>query len=574
MKKGRKEKNNQVSVIHSIRSRILMLAFFAIMLTVAIVLLRITPVIKTTIIELNQNYLLDLAETSGETIDSQISSLGEYRVINTMSLQKSIGDIGIRGMESSYTYVLDPNGLFIYHPDLDKVGLASEVEPINEIVSTILSGSRPESALIEYEYEGRHKYAAYYVGVQMNYMLVVTVDETELLSHVQKVFIDAAIGAIAAFVISILLALIVAGMIVRPIKEISNQVSRLGNLDFKKDSKLEKLASRKDEAGTMAKAVKQLQEQLEIALKGIKKQTQELYDSSNVMSISAQKATSSVQQVETAVSNIASGAASQAYETQTATDNIVFMGGLIQETDKEVNSLKKNILEMDEYGNQALKILDELEQINKRTKRAINEISEQTDQTNESALEIKKVTTLISDIAEETNLLSLNASIEAARAGEHGRGFAVVASQIQKLAEQSNESANQIEEIINLLITASDRSVETMKEVNSVVDKQNENVNLTEQAFESVKQGIDRCMNEIDIIADRTQKLDRSRVNVVDVVQNLTAIAEENAASTENTSASVTEVKTVIDDVAKNAEDLTEIANRLDESVCLFQMDE
>lgn len=574
MKKGRKEKNNQVSVIHSIRSRILMLAFFAIMLTVAIVLLRITPVIKTTIIELNQNYLLDLAETSGETIDSQISSLGEYRVINTMSLQKSIGDIGIRGMESSYTYVLDPNGLFIYHPDLDKVGLASEVEPINEIVSTILSGSRPESALIEYEYEGRHKYAAYYVGVQMNYMLVVTVDETELLSHVQKVFIDAAIGAIAAFVISILLALIVAGMIVRPIKEISNQVSRLGNLDLKKDSKLEKLASRKDEAGTMAKAVKQLQEQLEIALKGIKKQTQELYDSSNVMSISAQKATSSVQQVETAVSNIASGAASQAYETQTATDNIVFMGGLIQETDKEVNSLKKNILEMDEYGNQALKILDELEQINKRTKRAINEISEQTDQTNESALEIKKVTTLISDIAEETNLLSLNASIEAARAGEHGRGFAVVASQIQKLAEQSNESANQIEEIINLLITASDRSVETMKEVNSVVDKQNENVNLTEQAFESVKQGIDRCMNEIDIIADRTQKLDRSRVNVVDVVQNLTAIAEENAASTENTSASVTEVKTVIDDVAKNAEDLTEIANRLDESVCLFQMDE
>lgn len=574
MKKGRKEKNNQVSVIHSIRSRILMLAFSAIMLTVAIVLLRITPVIKTTIIELNQNYLLDLAETSGETIDSQISSLGEYRVINTMSLQKAIGDIGISGMESSYTYVLDPTGLFIYHPDIDKVGLASEVEPINEIVSAISSGSRPESSLIEYEYEGRHKYAAYYVGVQMNYVLVVTVDETELLSHVQKVFIDAAIGAILAFVISILLALIVAGMIVRPIKEISNQVSRLGNLDFKKDTKLEKLASRKDEAGTMAKAVKQLQEQLEIALKGIKKQTQELYDSSNIMSISAQKATGSVQQVESAVSNIASGATSQAYETQTATENIVLMGGLIQETDKEVNSLKNNILEMDEYGNHALKILAELEQINRKTKKAINEISEQTYQTNESALEIKKVTTLISDIAEETNLLSLNASIEAARAGEHGRGFAVVASQIQKLAEQSTESANQIEGIINLLITASDRSVETMKEVNSVVDKQNENVSVTEQAFESVKQGIDRCMNEIDIIADRTQKLDRSRVNVVDVVQNLTAIAEENAASAENTSASVTEVKTVIDDVAKNAEDLTEIANRLDESVCLFQMDE
>lgn len=569
----KKANQNQVSIVNSITGRIIALAFAAIVLTVAIMLIRIIPVVQSTLTEQNQNYLLDLAETSGQTIDDQISYLGEYRVMNAMSLQKAIGDVGISGMESSYTYVFDPAGVFLYHPNLDMVGQPVEIEAANLLLTEISNGNRPEAALIEYDYNGEHKYAAYYVGVQMNYVLMVTADEAELLSRVQEVIIDAVVGAAVAFILSILLALFVSQRIVRPIKEISGQVLRLGNLDFKKDKKLEKLAARKDEAGIMAKAVKQLQEQLENILREMKNQFQQLYNASGVMSTSAQESNASVHQVETAVSDIASGATSQAKETHVAMENVVLMGNMIEENGKEVNSLRENIIQMGEHGNHALQILTELEQINQKTKAAINEISEQTYQTNKSALEIKQVTTLIADIAEETNLLSLNASIEAARAGEHGRGFAVVASQIQKLAEQSNESAKQIDSIINLLISASDRSVETMKEVNIVVDKQNENVALTEQAFESVKQGIDRSITGIDAIADHTQRMDHARVKVVDVVHNLTAFAQENAASAEQTSVAVTEVGAIINNVADNAGYLIEIANKLDENVNLFQVD-
>ena len=180
---------------------------------------------------------------------------------------------------------------------------------------------------------------------------------------------------------------------------------------------------------------------------------------------------------------------------------------------------------MRDAGNEAMEILSALSSVNQRAKDAIQVVYDQTNITNESALKIKEATDIISEIAEETNLLSLNASIEAARAGEQGRGFAVVATQIQKLAEQSTESARQIDDIIHSLIKDSEESVQTMKEVKNIIGQQNENVIHTEQAFNNVKEGIDQSIESIGMIASKTQELDEARVRVVDVVQNLNAIA-------------------------------------------------
>mgnify|MGYP005931380057 CR=1 FL=1 len=176
----------------------------------------------------------------------------------------------------------------------------------------------------------------------------------------------------------------------------------------------------------------------------------------------------------------------------------------------------------------------------------------------------------IDGFSKRQNILALNASIEAARAGEQGRGFAVVAAQIQKLAEQSNESARQIEAIINTLIEESEKSVDTMKNVKEVIDKQDVNVTNTQDAFNKVKDGIDRSVEGIREIAKRTAGLDEARIKVVDIVQNLTAIAEENAASTEETSASAEEVNAVISNIAANANNLHEIAVSLEDCVKMF----
>ncbi|MBQ9119254.1 MAG: hypothetical protein IJY09_04235 [Lachnospiraceae bacterium] len=173
---------------------------------------------------------------------------------------------------------------------------------------------------------------------------------------------------------------------------------------------------------------------------------------------------------------------------------------------------------------------------------------------------------------EETNLLSLNASIEAARAGEQGRGFAVVAAQIQKLAEQSNQSTSQIEQIISLLISDSEKAVETMNEVKVIMTEQSEKVVKAGESFSQVKREVDASVDGIARIAASAEEMQNARNSVVDVVQNLTAIAEENAASTEETSASVAEIATIVANIADNAVALKQIAATLEDDMQKFKL--
>lgn len=227
---------------------------------------------------------------------------------------------------------------------------------------------------------------------------------------------------------------------------------------------------------------------------------------------------------------------------------------------------------MKESSDTASRALTELDAVNRHAIDSIDIIYNQTLTTNESAMKIKEATGLISSIADETNLLSLNASIEAARAGEAGRGFAVVASQIQKLAEQSNDSARQIDDIIYTLLEDSQKAVQTMEEVKEIITKQSENVSRTGSVFSQVQGGISESIQGVDEIADRTSQLNTARSNIVDVVQNLTAIAEENAASTQETSAAVNEVANIMQDFSDHAAKLQEIAHTLEANVDIFRL--
>jgi methyl-accepting chemotaxis protein len=290
------------------------------------------------------------------------------------------------------------------------------------------------------------------------------------------------------------------------------------------------------------------------------------------LSNSATETTTTMGQVELAVNDISDGAASQADETQTATENVVAMGDMVTETNNVVERLVDYAAEMKKSSQSAKAILDDLDQVNHKTEEYIGIIAKQTDTTNESAQKISEAANMITEIAEETNLLSLNASIEAARAGEQGRGFAVVASQIQKLAEQSNESAKQIGAIISELLSDSQKAVEIMEDVRVSMQQQSEHVIKTDQAFGEIQEQVDGSIAAMDYISQKTSDLDASRVKVVDVVQNLTAIAQQNAASTEETSASVTEISAIVAGISEKSIELRHIAEDLEEGMRVFEI--
>lgn len=567
------KKNVKVSLIHSIKTKIVLVVILAVLATTSLCLSMIIPMVEESLSEVTKNYMMDMTNLAGVNLDREIEAMGAELVLTQEGLENAVGSIDVNGMNSSYAYVVGADGTMLYHPTADKIGQPVENDAVKQVLSEMAKGNRPATDVIAYEFKGVTKYASYYIGENMGYVIVITADENEVFAGIKQIIAKSLYGSLFILILCSAIGLFVAIKIVKPIERITGIISQLADLNFVESKWQAYINKRKDETGIMGRAIDSLRNALTDVTKNIADHSDSLYNASNTMTNSAQEASLSVEQVEKAISEIAQGATSQAQDTQTATENIILMGNMIEETSTEVEDLRENARIMRNAGDKAIDILNELNQINRQTKEAVFVISEQTNTTNESALKIKEATDMITDIAEETNLLSLNASIEAARAGEQGRGFAVVAAQIQKLAEQSNESARQIDDIINSLIADSEKAVDTMEEVKVVIEKQNENVINTENAFKDVKDGIDKSMKNIQEITDKTKQLDDARIKVVDVVQNLTAIAQENAASTEETSASASEVGTIVEDIANNAKQLNTIAGEMEESIKMFVME-
>lgn len=379
------------------------------------------------------------------------------------------------------------------------------------------------------------------------------------------------IGTIVAVIIASIIAIVVALAITNAINggiSILNKVSQ-GDLT---EPVPEAVIDRKDELGVMGSCIEELRTSLIEIISEIKNQSSNLYSSSDKLDIASRDASESIGQVNQAIAEISDGASSQASETQSATENVILMGNMVEDTSSELKNLVEISDAMREAGDKAIDTLGQLDKINRRASGAIDLIYEQTNTTNESVARIREATALITDIAEETNLLSLNASIEAARAGEQGRGFAVVANQIQKLAEQSNESASKIAAIITELLADSENSVKTMDEVRQIMEEQSEDVRKTQEAFEDVRSGIDKTSQGMGNISEKTTSLDSARVSVVDVVQNLTAIAEENAASTQQTSASANEFSGLVGNIKDETVVLKDIAEGIEKSVGVFKL--
>lgn len=216
-------------------------------------------------------------------------------------------------------------------------------------------------------------------------------------------------------------------------------------------------------------------------------------------------------------------------------------------------------------------MLVSLVEMNNKTSDTIGVVTEQTDRTNESAQNISNAVTVIQDIAAQTNLLSLNASIEAARAGESGRGFAVVAEQIRKLAEDSAESATEIENIVRELMGNSKDSVEKMQELSRDSSVQADKLNRTKESFYELKKEINEVSSASKEIFDQTVVIEELKKGVNDVIEQLASVAQENAASTEETSASMQSLANNVDLCKEESAILNDLSKNINEQTSRFK---
>lgn len=520
-----------------------------------------------------QNYLYDITLSAGERINLATSVNGIETVLDAGSLQQLVGNVGLKGVDSSYAYVVAPDGTMLYHPTAEKIGQSVENAVVSGVVKELQAGNQNiQPQIVNYDFNGVTKYAAYYVGENADYILVISADEDEIMLPITKIMQISIITALFIIIVCSVIGYILTGHMISPVIKITNIINKLADMDFTDNEIQTQLNKRKDETGEMSRAIDMLHGHLANMVKNLKDQSENIFLASDSLSTNVSETAIAIEQVEKAVADIADGSSVQSGKTQTAKENVILIGDMVKETTDEASHLLINATDMKTSGDEASDSLMKLDQINKEAKEAIDMIYEQTNTTNESALKIREATSLITSIAEETNLLSLNASIEAARAGEQGRSFAVVASQIQKLAEQSNESARQIETITDSLIADSEKAVTIMGDVKEIMKKQSEHVTITDQMFTQVQIGIDRSIDGVNRIAEKTKQMDEARVSVTDIVQSLTAIAEENAASTQETSASVTEVSGIVTNISDNTEKMKHVANELEQSMEQFKL--
>lgn len=376
---------------------------------------------------------------------------------------------------------------------------------------------------------------------------------------------------IGIFAIAFIFVLV---MVRRIVKSLDGAVNNLGSvakgiLNFEMKAEI---LERGDEVGDMARAIQSLIQSLHEILTNITQSSQALEKFSDQFSDSFKGISDSISSVNTAVEEIAGGATSQASETMNANQKVAEMGQALEETSANVETLNSSSEKMKEYNQTAGNNLEELNVISEKTKESVIAVQKQTNLTNESAQQIREATELITDIADQTNLLSLNASIEAARAGENGKGFAVVADEIRNLSEQSRQSAERIVEIVTDLLDNSDTSVRTMNEVVQNIEVQNDKLSETGHMFDSLDAEINEVAAAITQIRQQTAALNKQKEMVTGIVDSLAAIAEENAASTEETSASMLKLNEIVEACHQATGQLTSLAEQLAENTKQFEI--
>lgn len=347
---------------------------------------------------------------------------------------------------------------------------------------------------------------------------------------------------IVLLLVTIAVSLTVGEKLVAPLRKMQQFADQLSKGDLTEDI----VVSQKNEIGATADNLNVARHQMNLLVKDITKASQDIGDAIVQFEEAFASMEKSISEVDVAVEGIAQNITNQAESTMDAANEVNAIAEGIDSTSNEVASLSKNSDDMRLLSQECSDKLGELVQVNMNTKEDVLDMHKQTEVTNEAAENIRRAAGLIDAIAEQTNLLALNASIEAARAGESGKGFAVVASEIGQLASQSAETVEKISKIIDDLIGNTEKSLVIMDRVSGTVDHQVGTLNETQDIFNHLYENLNRCIASIATIGTMTEEIERQRQGITSVLGTLNSLAQDNAASSEETSAMTTDLAHIV----------------------------
>lgn len=470
--------------------------------------------------------------------------------------------------KDGYVYLIDKNGTFVYHSKEEKI----LKESIHDIDSSELKALIPKMASIEggegfFTYEGARKYIRYKPAG--DWTLVLLADYSEYMKPAINIGKSTLLIGIVCIITAMIIAFFISTFnIVQPLHKLKVLMSKAGTGDLKVEAHIRT----RDEIAELAASFNQMIKAQGQIVSQVRSGAREMAASSERMAVSTQQISAATQQINSSIQEVAMGADKQYVSLTEAYEAFMNLSELIQQAKEQANSSSENAyLTMRTADKGRAKVND--------TIHAINIISNTTEHTYEVlnildnlSNKIGNIIGTINSLAEQTNLLALNATIEAARAGEHGKGFAVVADEVRKLSEQSNKGAQEIGSLVNEMIIQTRQAVKSINEGKLAVDNGARIAEDTDKAFKEIINAVEQIVTNISEIAAVTEKQVTTSEQVVGYLENVAHITNTTSSNSQEVASSVEEETETIQRLASTAEEMSAMAAGLENVVKSFNI--
>ncbi|MBR5994421.1 MAG: hypothetical protein IK018_11485 [Lachnospiraceae bacterium] len=480
-----------------------------------------------------------------------------------------ISDVSGLGLTSAYVYFVDNHGTMLFHPDETKIGNPVENAAVKELVAKLEKGEHPQPGCIKYVFKGANKYAAYYIDAEAHYIAVLTADEKEVLAGINSSKITAIVVCAVCVAILLVIALVVGKIVSTPLNKVSKSLEELSTGDVTADCDAK---SNIKETVSILTAFQTLKSALNDSMGAVKNSANKLNLAIGSVDEKTADNVESVSQINTAINEVASTSQSVAENAQTLAEKAIELGSNIESLNENVKNLFEDSEAIKNANNEATQCMDSVHSGSIESVEAMQDIAAKITETNEAITKISTAVQAIESIAAQTNLLSLNASIEAARAGEAGRGFAVVAEEIRTLADSSAESAKEIKETIDNVISLSNGTVEISNRVFEVITKEQTDIETARDKFQALSESVEASVVEIDTIQKMADKLEAIKAEVTNATTELGAISEELGASAQEVAASCQTVTDACMDTQTSTSDMNDVNKEMTEAIEFFKL--
>ncbi|MBG9453030.1 chemotaxis protein [Lysinibacillus sphaericus] len=461
--------------------------------------------------------------------------------------------------KKGYPSIFGDNNLVISHPTFEAG------KEINESFLNQMYDSK--SGTYDYVFDGDDRIMFFTTNELTNWKVTGTIFAKEIDESASPILDKTFLVLIAAIVISSIVFFFVMKAIIKPIKLLKDSAVTISKGDL-----TEKVTvTSHDEIGQLGQAFNDMQDSLRTLIQKIEQNAEEVASSAEELTANANQTSIATEKVAISIQDVASSADTQ---TTSASKNAESLQELskailhIAEISSTVTDLSQHAtLQADEGGKAVRDTKDQMQSIHV----SVTDSNTKIQSLHERSQQITSILDVITSIADQTNLLALNAAIEAARAGEHGKGFAVVADEVKKLAEQSQKSAQQIFELIHSIQLETEQSVNIMAKVTE--DVQN-GLHVSDEAiskFQVIMSSMDAIAPKMEEVSSASEQMSASVQEVTAVTEDLAFSAKGNAAASEDVAASTEEQLASMEEINASAQALAHMADELKQLISQFK---